>query len=177
MKKIILLCLFLSAFSFSQTNQLPVVLGGTLDLGTGVMNDDEASSGIVRITPFVGAWIQGLGYLRVGYGMYDFTSKADNSEKYTVKHRDFSVLLGIALGVGPYLQGSYTRAKNLSEFGDVSWHEWGVGLGTTFPLSPMAAIVTELEYRWILSHYDSFLEEKVSGSRLQLNLGFVVYVY
>ena len=81
MKKIILLCLFLSAFSFSKTNQLPVVLGGTLDLGTGVMNDDEASSGIVRITPFVGAWIQGLGYLRVGYGMYDFTSKADNSEK------------------------------------------------------------------------------------------------
>ena len=144
MKKIFLLVCFCIGMAFSQQSQLPFVIGGTLDLGTGVMNDNEASSGIVRITPFAGAWIQGLGYLRVGYGMFDFTSKADGGEKYSVKHRDLSVLLGISLGPGPYLQGSYTRAKNLSAIGDVSWHEWGIGIGTTFPLSPMAALVTEL---------------------------------
>jgi hypothetical protein len=177
MKKIFLLVCFCMGMAFSQQSQLPFVIGGTLDLGTGVMNDNEASSGIVRITPFAGAWIQGLGYLRVGYGMFDFTSKADGGEKYSVKHRDLSVLLGISLGPGPYLQGSYTRAKNLSAIGDVSWHEWGIGIGTTFPLSPMAALVAELEYRWVLSHYDPFVQEKISGTRLQLNLGFVVYVY
>jgi len=25
----------------------------------------------VRITPFVGVWVQSLGYVRVGYGLWD----------------------------------------------------------------------------------------------------------
>lgn len=158
-------------------SNLPFVVGGTVDVGTGVMNDDENGAGIVRITPFVGAWLQGLGYLRVGYGLYDFESNPDGGEKVSVEHRDFSVMLGVTVFSGPYIQGSYTRAKNLSKIGDVSWNEFGVGLGTNFILSASAALVTEIEYRWVLSHYDPILEETVSGSRLQLHFGFVVYVY
>ncbi len=178
LKKIVWICLLLSIAAWAQIGaKMPLVLGGTLEVGTGVMNDDEEGSGIVRITPFAGAWIQGLGYFRVGYGMYDFTTKPDGKEKYAVKHRDLSIQLGVAIGPGPYAQVSYARAKNLSAVGDVAWHEWGVGIGTTFQLSAMAALVSELEYRWILSHYDPIIEENVSGSRLQLNLGFVIYVY
>ena len=177
MKKIFLLLFFFASISFAQS-KLPFVVGSTVEIGTGIMNDDTEGTGIVHITPLVGAWIQGLGYLRVGYGLYNFSSKADNGDKISVKHRDFSLMLGFSiLGPGPYLQGSYTRAKNLSALGDVTWHEWGVGLGTTFRLSPMASIVSELEYRFVLSHYDPVLEEKVSGSRMQLNVGFIVYVY
>lgn len=176
MKKILLLALLFSSLSFAQ-GRTPLVLGGTFEMGTGVLSDDSEGAGLVRITPFAGAWISGLGYFRVGYGLYDYTVNPDGNEKHSVKHRDFTLQLGAAISAGPYIQVSYTRAKNLSSLGDVDWNEWGLGIGTTFPIAPMAALVSELEYRWVLSHYDPILSEKVSGSRLQLNLGFVVYVY
>lgn len=178
MKRLLLVLVMLFALcGVTHAQKIPLIVGGTIEMGTGVMSDDESGAGIVRINPQVGAWLNGLGYFKIGYGIYDFAVNPDDAEKVEVDHRDISLQLGIALGPGPYLQGSYTRAKNLSEIGDVAWNEWGVGLGTFFQLSPMAALVTELEYRWIISHYDPILEEKVNGSRLQLNFGFVVYVY
>lgn len=167
----------LSLCGYTNAQKLPIIVGGTIETGTGVMADDEEGTGIVRITPQVGAWIMGLGYFRVGYGLYNFTVHPDDAERETVKHRDISVQLGIALGTGPYLEGSYTRAKNLSDIGDVAWNEWGVGLGTMFNIGASSALIMELEHRWVISHYDPIIEEKVNGSRLQLNFGFVVYVY
>lgn len=180
MKKIkFIFCLAFLVIGFAtQANaqKLPFVVGGTIETGTGVMADDEEGTGIVRITPQVGAWIMGLGYFKVGYGLYNFTIHPDDAEKETVRHRDISFQLGVALG-GPYLEGSYTRAKNLSDIGDVAWNEWGVGIGTMFNIGASSALVMELEHRWVISHYDPLIEEKVNGSRLQLNIGFVVYVY
>lgn len=170
-------CVILFTATNASAQKLPIIVGGTIETGTGVMADDEQGTGIVRITPQIGAWIMGLGYFRVGYGLYNFTVHPDEDEKETVRHRDISLQLGIALGTGPYLEGSYTRAKNLCDLGDVAWNEWGVGLGTMFNIGASSALVMELEYRWVLSHYDPLQEEKINGSRLQLNLGFVVYVY
>jgi len=176
-KALLLSILLSSVGSFAQ--QIPLVLGGVMETGYGVLNDDTRGTGITRITPFLGVWLQGWGYLRLGYGLYDYTETASSGEKVSVESRDLTTQLGVSLGgVGkPYLVGSYTRAKHLSNLGDAAWNEWGVGLGATFQLSTAAAIVSEIEYRWIRKHYNAIEEATVSGTRLQMNLGFVVYVY
>jgi hypothetical protein len=163
--------------SFAQ--QIPLVLGGILETGYGVLDDDSHGAGLTRITPFMGIWIQGWGYFRLGYGLYDFKETAESGDQVSVESRAFTTQIGISLGgVGkPYLVGSFTRVKHLSNIGDDTWNEWGAGLGATFQLNSMSAIVSEMEYRWIRKHYNPIEEISVSGTRLQLNLGFVVYVY
>lgn len=193
MKKNLVFCLlWFSCFAFSQSaaqdatqaapvgasgNKAPFIVGGLLETGSGLMADGTQGIGLVRITPMVGVWLNRLGYFRLGYGLYNYTQEPDDGKKLTVKQRDFSAQLGLSLGLGPYLQASYTRAKNLSDLGDVTWNEYALGLGTFFQLGTKSAFVAEVEYRWVLSHYNPFAQETVSGSRLQINLGFVVYVY
>lgn len=160
-----------------KTNKMPLIVGGVLEAGSGVLANGDHGTGLVRVTPLIGAWLNGLGYLRLGYGLYSYVQEPEDGEKREIDHRDFSAQLGISLGFGPYLQGSYTRAKNLSDAGDVVWNEYGFGLGTFFTLGPKSALVFEIEYRFISEHYDPFENETVSGTRLQMNIGFVVYVY
>jgi len=69
------------------------------------------------------------------------------------------------------------RARTLSNLGDTEWNEWGLGVGNRFQVSPFAAFIGELEYRWIGDHFDRLRETDVSGTRLQLNAGIAVYVY
>ena len=156
---------------------MPFVLGGVLETGSGVLANGDHGIGLIRVTPMIGAWINGLGYLRLGYGFNNYVQDPDEGEKREIEQRDFSAQLGISLGFGPYLQGSYTRAKNLSDAGDVAWNEYGLGLGSFFQLGIKSALVFEIEYRFISEHYDPFEKETISGTRLQMNIGFVVYVY
>lgn len=165
--------------SFSHAQNLPFIVGGVAETGYGTLDDGTNDAGLNRMTPFVGAWIRSLGYLRVGYGLYNY-SRTDASGKHlSVRSRDLNATLGVALGSAerPYIIGSFTRAKTLSNVGDVTWNEWGLGGGATFQVLPTAALVTELEYRWVLSHYNPVADERVRGSRLQFNLGFIIYVY
>ncbi|MBP5247104.1 MAG: hypothetical protein J6Z31_04530 [Fibrobacter sp.] len=178
MKKLLcILALLLSASAFAQN--MPIVVGGVAETGYGILNDGTDGAGLNRMTPFIGAWINGIGYCRLGYGLYDYSRTDSEGDHVSVESRAFSATLGASLGGSgkPYLVGSFTRAKQLSNVGDVTWYEWGVGGGATFQLISTAAIVTELEYRWIRSHYDPVKELRVSGTRLQFNVGFVVYVY
>ena len=178
MKRILcILVLLISASAYAQ--KLPLVVGGVAETGYGILNDGTDGAGLNRMTPFIGAWINGIGYCRLGYGMYNYSRTDADGEHLSVRSRAFSATLGASLGGPgkPYLIGSFTRSKQLANVGDVTWNEWGVGGGATFQIVSTAAIVTELEYRWIRSHYDPVKELRVSGTRLQFNVGFVVYVY
>jgi len=59
---------------------LPLVVGGVAEMGSGLQPDGEGGTNLVRITPFVGVWVQSLGYVRVGYGLWD-ASETDSSGK------------------------------------------------------------------------------------------------
>lgn len=175
--RILFIVLFLSAFAEAQ--KLPLIVGGVAETAYGVLDDGSDGAGFNRMTPFVGAWVRGIGYFRVGYGLYNYSRTDALGEHLSVRSRALNGTLGVSLGSPgrPYLIGSFTRAKILSNVGDVTWNEWGVGGGATFQILPTAALVTELEYRWILSHYNPIENERVRGSRLQFNFGFVIYVY
>ncbi len=178
MKKIFILLLFFTATSFAQ--KLPFVIGAVAETGYGILNDGSEGAGLNRMTPFLGAWVQGIGFFRVGYGFYNYSrTEKSSGEHLYVRSRALNATLGITpLGPGrPYLTGSFTHARKLANVGDVTWNEWGIGGGATFQILPTAAIVTELEQRWILSHYDPVADLRVHGTRLQFNVGFVVYVY
>lgn len=177
--KSVVFAIVLFCVSFAGAQNLPFVVGGVAETAYGTLDDGSDGAGLNRMTPFVGAWVRGIGYCRVGYGIYNYSRTDADGEKLSVRSRALNGTLGISLGSPerPYLIGSFTRAKILSNVGDVTWNEWGVGGGATFQLLPTAAIVTELEYRWILSHYNPVENERVRGTRLQFNLGFVIYVY
>lgn len=175
--RIFLAVLFFASIAGAQ--KLPFIVGGVVETAHGVLDDGTDGTGFNRMTPFVGAWVRGIGYFRIGYGLYNYSRTDDLGEHLSVRSRALNGTLGVSLGSPerPYLIGSFTRAKILSNVGDVTWNEWGVGGGATFQLLPTAAFVTELEYRWVLSHYNPVESERVRGSRLQFNFGFIIYVY
>lgn len=179
MKKILAaFCLFVFA-SPSLAQKLPFVIGGVAETAYGTLDDGTDGAGLNRMTPFVGAWINGIGYCRIGYGFYNYFRTPSEGDRLSVRGRTLNGTLGVSLGGPgrPYLIGSFSRARKLSNIGDVTWNEWGIGGGTTFQILPTSAIVAELEYRWIRPHYDPVESERIKGTRLQFNLGFVIYVY
>ena len=174
------ICFFvLGVFSLGLSQSLPLMVGGVLETGAGLLNEGRSGQGLVRITPFVGAWLPQWGYARVGYGLWDYSAKDSTGNGLRVEQRDLSLQLAVALGGAdrPYIMLSYVRAKSLSNLGDSDWSEWGGGVGNRFQLSPFAAFVTEVEYRKINKHYDRLRAVDVSGTRLQINAGLAIYLY
>lgn len=155
----------------------PFFLGGALGFGSGTGVGSERGLGLRQIEPMIGVWFPGIGYLRVGYGFFDYQEDDDGEDKYEVEHSDFDVELGLHFMGFLYAKGSYSRVKELSDLGDVAWNEWGAGFGSVINIFAKSMLFAEVEYRWVLEHYDPFLEKDVNGSRLQMNIGFVVYVF
>jgi hypothetical protein len=160
--------LILGACVAAPAQNLPVILGGALETG----------ASYTRVTPFAGVWLGDLGYARLGYGEWTSTEEAGGVEMEE-KERHFSAQIGGALGGAdrPYLALSYNRVWSLTTLGDASWNEWGFGLGNRFILSPYAGLLAEVEYRIVAEHYNRAEKKTISGGRLQMNFGFVVFVY
>lgn len=157
--------------------RVPVFLGAALGFGSGTGVGTERGLGLRQIEPMIGAWYPGYGFIRVGYGMFDFEEDTGDGEDYKVEHSDFDVELGLHLLGILYATGNYSRAKELSDLGDVSWNEWGAGFGSIVHMFAKTLLFAEVSYRWVLDHYDPFLDKNVSGSRLQFNIGFAAYVF
>lgn len=155
----------------------PFFLGGALGFGSGTGVGTERGLGLRQIEPMIGLWYPGLGFLRVGYGFFDFEEDAEKGEDYKVEHSDFDVEVGLHLLGLFYVVGNYSRARDLSDMGDVSWNEWGVGFGSIINIFAKTMLFADVSYRWVLEHYDPFLDKDVSGSRIQLNLGFAAMIF
>ena len=154
----------------------PLILGGALGFGSGTGVGSDRGIGLYQIEPMIGAWYPGIGFLRVGYGFFEYQEEADH-EKYEIDHSMFDVELGLHAMSVFYLLGSYSRAKELSDLGDIAWNEWGAGFGSLINIFATTMLFAEVSYRWVLEHYDPFMGKEVKGSRLQLNLGFAAYVF
>jgi len=175
----ILFVFFLSAPICGYAQNLPIVLGAVLETGSGLLENNNYGTGIVRITPFAGIWINGLGFARIGASTGSEEQTDSTGSRNETKRFDFSAQIGFsAMGPErPYITASYVRSKIYSTNSDVAWNEWGIGIGHRFSLSPFAAIVIEAEHRWIPKHHNSSQDLDISGRRLQMNLGFVVSAY
>ena len=170
-------CLFALINVYAQN--LPVVLGAVLETGSGLLENDNYGNGIVRITPFAGVWINGIGFARIGVSTGNKKETGSTGSLDEVKRFDLSAQIGFS-AIGPerpYIAVSYVRNKAYSSIADFAWNEWGLGIGHRFLLSPFAAIVIEAEHRWITEHYDRLRDLDISGRRLQMNLGLVVHPY
>ena len=154
---------------------IPVVLGAVLEVGSGLIESNTYDNGIVRITPFAGVWINGIGFARIGVNTSNKKEIDQNGFSNETKRFDISTQIGYS-AIGPerpYIAGSFVRSKAYYPSTEVAWNEWGIGIGHRFLLSPFAAIVIEAEHRWIAEHYDRSLNSDVSGRRLQINFGLV----
>jgi len=175
---LVLASLLATGSAFAQ-GSIPFIAGLQLESGSGMLPQGKVGSGLIRATPFLGAWLQGIGYAKLGFSYWNakVTDSADVDVGLT--ERDLSLQLATSLGGAgrPYLIASYVRAKQLSESGDASWNEWGTGLGAFFQMNSLSALMLEGEYRWIGKHYDPVRQVDLKGTRIQLNLGFVVYFY
>lgn len=192
-KKVFLMCLLLGALAFAQNGasasaasapaapagasvRTPLVLGGFLGFGSGTGVGAERGLGLYQVEPVIGLWYPRLGFLRVGYGFYDYNSKTDDG-KYEVEHSDLDIKLGIHLQGEVYVTGMYSRVSELSDIGDVAWNEWGAGIGSNLLMFSKTMVFAEVCYRWVLKHYDPFQEKSIKGGRIQMNIGFAAYVY
>ncbi|MCQ2124433.1 MAG: hypothetical protein MJZ25_09645 [Fibrobacter sp.] len=157
--------------------QAPFFAGGILGFGSGTGVGSARGVGLQQIAPVIGYWYPRYAYLRLGYGFSNFEEADDDDNKYAVDHSDFSVDLAVHAYGDLYIMGSYSRAKDLSDLGDVAWNEWGLGFGSVINVVSKTMFFAEMQYRWVMDHYDPFLDKNVNGTRLQFNLGFAVYVY
>jgi hypothetical protein len=160
-------CFFMPISGHAQN--LPLALGAVL----------EVSSEIERITPFASIWLNGLGFIRVGVNtgsQEEIDSLGDSNE---AKRFDLSAQIGynITGPERPYITASYTRNKIYLTNSDMTWNEWGVGFGHKFSIAPIAGIIIEAQHIWITKHYNQAQNIDVSGRRLQMNFGFMVYPY
>jgi hypothetical protein len=170
-------CLFMLKNVYAQ--HFPAVMGAVLETGSGLLESDNYGTGIVRITPFAGLWINGIGFARIGISTSSKKEINQDGSSNEAKRLDFSTQIGFS-AIGPerpYIAASYVRNKAYSHELDLTWNEWGLGVGHRFTLSPFAAIVIEAEHRWITQHYNRSQKLDISGRRLQMNFGFVVYPY
>jgi hypothetical protein len=154
----------------------PLFLGAALGFGSGTGVGASQGLGLRQIEPMFGVWYPGIGFLRVGYGFYDYQEESDD-EKYEIDHSNFDVELGVHALSMFYIAGSYSRVKELSDLGDIAWSEWGAGFGSLLNIFATTMLFAEVSYRWVLEHYDPFMGKEVSGTRLQFNLGFAAYVF
>ena len=187
MKRIFALLILCCAFAFAQAPaggssvlggiRTPLIVGGALGFGSGTGVGSERGVGLRQIEPMAGIWYPGLGYFRVGYGLFDYREESDEEKQYDVDHSELDFEMGVHLFSEVYLMGGYSRVKELSDRGDVAWNEWGAGFGSILFIFAKTLMFAEVGYRWVLSHYDPFLEKKVHGGRLQLNVGFAAYVF
>ncbi len=156
---------------------VPIFVGGALGFGSGTGVGKERGLGLRQIEPMIGFWYPGFGFLRAGYGFFDYSEKPDHGKKTDIEHSDFDIELGVHLLSQLYMMGGYSRSKELSDLGDVAWNEWAAGVGSILSLFGKAMLFAEISYRWVSDHYDPFLNESVEGTRLQFNIGFATYVY
>lgn len=163
--------------SDASTIRTPFFLGAALGFGSGTGVGTERGLGLRQIEPMLGVWLPGIALARVGYGFFDYNEETDDDEDVEVEHSELDIELGIHLLGQLYLIGNYSRVKELSDLGDVAWNEWGAGFGSLLHLFGKAVLFADVSYRWVLEHYDPFADKKVSGSRLQLNIGFITYVF
>ena len=192
MKRILAVLVFCAAFAFGQAPQstelgssstttvgihVPLFVGGALGFGSGTGVGKERGLGLRQIEPMIGFWYPGIGFLRAGYGFFDYTEKPDDGKNMDIEHSDFDIELGVHLLGQLYLMGGYSRSKELSDLGDVAWNEWAAGAGSLLNLFGKAMLFAEITYRWVSEHYDPFLNESVEGTRLQFNIGFATYIY
>jgi len=163
--------------SDASTIRTPFFLGASLGFGSGTGVGTERGLGLRQIEPMLGVWLPGIALARVGYGFFDYNEETDDDEDVEVEHSELDIELGVHLLGQLYLIGNYSRVKELSDLGDVAWNEWGVGFGSLLHLFGKAVLFADVSYRWVLEHYDPFADKKVSGSRLQFNIGFITYVF
>lgn len=154
----------------------PVFLGAALGFGSGTGVGTVRGLGLRQIEPMLGVWLPGLGFLRAGYGFFNFDESVEDGDDAEVEHSDFDIEMGVHLFGELYVTGAYSRVKELSDVGDVAWNEWGVGFGTLLNVFSKTMLFAEVSYRRVLDHYDPFEDKNVSGSRLQFNIGFASYV-
>lgn len=156
---------------------MPLVVGGIVGFGSGTGVGTERGIGLRQIDPVIGIWFPQVAFFRAGYGFFDCDEKTDDGDEVDVEHTSLDVELGLQVIGDVYLVGNYSRIKELSDVGDVAWNEWGVGVGSLLNIFSKTLLFAEVSYRRVLEHYDPFLYKKVSGSRIQFNLGFAAYVY
>ncbi len=157
--------------------RLPLFLGGSFGLGSGAGVGSGNNVGVCEIKPMLGAWMPGLAFVRLGYGFSSYEEKNDDDKTSEIENSNFSVDLGVHILSEFYLMGSYSRVNALSENGDVSWNEWSVGFGTFWIAFSRTFLTFDVGYHWVRKHYDPFLDKNVTGGRMQVNLGFAVFVY
>jgi len=170
-------CLSVPICGYAQN--LPIVLGAVLETGSGLLENDNYGTGIIRITPFAGLWLNGLGFARIGVSTGSEEQTDSTGSISETRRFDFSAQIGFS-AIGPerpYIAASYVRNISYSSDNDALWNEWGLGIGHRFSLSPFAAIVIEAEHRWIPKYYDRLQDLDISSRRLQMNFGLVAYLY
>lgn len=155
----------------------PLVIGGSLALGSGTGVGADHEVGLYQVQPMIGAWFPGMGFVRLGYGLYTYNEEDADEKKFEVEHSEFDVELGVHIMGLFYVTGAYARVKSLNDLGDVSWNEWSVGAGTIINMFGKTMLYVDLGYHWVLEHYDPFTDKSVSGGRMQLNIGFAAFVY
>lgn len=154
----------------------PFFVGGLLGFGSGTGVGTERGLGLRQIEPVIGLWYPGGCFFRAGYGFYSFNSDDLDGESLEVEHSNLDVEIGLQLIGDLYIVGNFSRNKELSDIGDVTWNEWGVGVGSILTMLSRTLLYADIGYRWVLEHFDPFLNKDISGSRFQLNVGFAVFI-
>lgn len=156
----------------------PVSVGAQIELNYGYVQPGQEDGGLGRIMPYIAVFIPDLGIAKVGYSRNSSDVVDSIGDRHNAEMQVWNVQLGGSLGGSgrPYILGSWSGISRLSASGDTEWNEWGLGVGASFLVSPWLSLTLEAEHRWVEEHVVPELEEDRKATRMQANIGFLVFL-
>jgi len=157
---------------------LPVSVGAQMELNYGYVQPGQEDGGLGRIMPYIAVFFPEIGIAKIGYTRNSSDVIDSVGDSHNAEMQVWNVQLGGSLGGSgrPYILGSWSGISRLSASGDTEWNEWGLGVGASFLVSPWLSLTLEAEHRWVEEHVVPELEEDRKATRMQANIGFLVFL-
>jgi hypothetical protein len=175
LSSLFIICLYTT--TIHGQSSFPIMVGGQAEFGSGYFQQEFPQQGLGRINVFAGLYLPALGIVKVNYGGHNIGAVDSIGNDVSENFRSYGLQIGGTLGGAgkPYAYVTYQFCRILGSLGDSEWQEWGLGMGSSWIVSPWATLFIEAEHRWINDHELASTGTSIyDAKRWQINLGIMM---
>ena len=129
----------------------------------------------------VGLDVCGGSFMVMGTEDRPVVFEGEDGSETEIEHYNLDVELGVHVFGDLYVVGNFSRAKELSDVGDVSWNEWGAGFGTIFSIFSKTMLFADVVFtadgmvQWCLPIPEGAtqeqIDEAIASGELKMSAG------
>ena len=175
LKSLFISIVFLGFSLAAAQPNIPLVVGGQVEFSPSLTKDQT------NLSPFLMLYSPDYGNFKLSWFRQGFQESLDSSIVELSEIRYFAQL---SVSLNRLRNGTYGYVKYISteiqnSLGDNKWDEWAFGIGGTHVLHPYLELMMEIEYLPSQYRIESVGQDliKLKETGLNINLGFIIYIY